>query len=78
MSEKAILCWRICSWSQGSLIVYSLVGGLVPGSSGGLNSWYHSAHGVAIPVSSFSPSPSFSIGVPMLRLMVGCEYLHLY
>jgi hypothetical protein len=34
MSNKAILCY-ICSWSSGSLHVYSLVGGLVPGSSGG-------------------------------------------
>ena len=31
--DKAILCY-ICSWSNGSLHVYSLVGGLVPGSSG--------------------------------------------
>jgi hypothetical protein len=34
MSEKAILCF-ICSWSHGSLHLYSLVGGLVPGCSGG-------------------------------------------
>jgi hypothetical protein len=34
MINKAILCY-ICSWSHGSLHVYSLVGGLVPGSSGG-------------------------------------------
>ena len=34
MSNKAILCY-ICSWSHGSLQVYSLVGGLVPRSSGG-------------------------------------------
>jgi hypothetical protein len=33
MSNKAILCY-ICSWSHGFLHVYSLVGGLVPGSSG--------------------------------------------
>jgi hypothetical protein len=32
-AQKAILCY-ICSWSRGSLHVYSLVGGLVPGSSG--------------------------------------------
>jgi hypothetical protein len=31
--DKAILCY-ICSWSHGSLHVYFLVGGLVPGSSG--------------------------------------------
>jgi hypothetical protein len=34
MRDKAILCC-ICSWSHGSLHVYSLVGGLVPGSSEG-------------------------------------------
>ena len=34
MSNKVILCY-IYSWSHGSLHVYSLVGGLVPGSSGG-------------------------------------------
>jgi hypothetical protein len=33
MSYKAIL-YYICSWSHESLLVYSLVGGLVPGSSG--------------------------------------------
>jgi hypothetical protein len=34
MTDLAILCY-ICSWSHGSLQVYSLVGSLVPGSSGG-------------------------------------------
>jgi hypothetical protein len=34
MSNKAILCY-IHSWSHGSFHVSSLVGGLVPGSSGG-------------------------------------------
>jgi hypothetical protein len=38
MTNKAILCY-ICSWSYGSLHVYSLVGGLVPGSSGGTG-WF--------------------------------------
>jgi hypothetical protein len=33
MSNKAILC-HICGWIHGFLFVYSLVGGLVPGSSG--------------------------------------------
>ena len=32
MPNKAILCY-ICGWSHGSLLVYSLVGSLVPGSS---------------------------------------------
>jgi hypothetical protein len=31
MTDKAILCY-ICGWSHGSLLLYSLVGGLVPGS----------------------------------------------
>ena len=33
MPDKAILCY-ICSWSHGSLSIYSLVGGLILGSSG--------------------------------------------
>ena len=33
MPDKAILCY-ICSWSHGFLHVYSLVGGLLPRSSG--------------------------------------------
>ena len=32
MSNKAIFCY-ICGWSHRSLHVYSLVGGLIPGSS---------------------------------------------
>jgi hypothetical protein len=35
MSDKGILCY-VCDWSHGSLHVYTLVGGLVPGSSGGV------------------------------------------
>jgi hypothetical protein len=35
MPDKAILCY-IGGWSHGSLHVYSLAGGLVPGSSGWL------------------------------------------
>ena len=38
MSEMVIVCY-ICGWSHGSLHVHSLVGGLVPGSSGGTG-WY--------------------------------------
>ena len=34
LTDKAILFY-ICGWSYGSLHVHSLVGGLVPGSSGG-------------------------------------------
>ena len=38
MTNKIILCY-ICSWSLESLHVYSLVGGLIPGSSGGTG-WF--------------------------------------
>jgi len=38
MPDNAILCCT-CSWSQGSLYVYSLVGSLVPGSSAGCAGW---------------------------------------
>ena len=38
MSHKAILCY-ICGWRHGSLHVYSLVRGFVPGSSGGTG-WF--------------------------------------
>ena len=34
MPDKAILCY-ICSWNHGSIHLYSFVGGLVPGNSGG-------------------------------------------
>jgi hypothetical protein len=34
MPNKANLCYK-CGWSHGSLHVYSLLGGLVPGSYGG-------------------------------------------
>jgi hypothetical protein len=36
--DKTMLCYT-CRWSHGSLHVYSLVGGLVPGSSGGGGVW---------------------------------------
>ncbi|EDM10302.1 RGD1560158 (predicted), isoform CRA_a [Rattus norvegicus] len=35
MPDNAILCY-ICGWSHGSFHVYSLVDGLVPGTSGGV------------------------------------------
>ena len=63
MLDKAILCY-ICIWSHDSLYVYSLVGGLVPGSSGGLVSWHCSLCGIAILFNSFSTAPSTSIGSP--------------
>jgi hypothetical protein len=73
MSKKAILCY-ICEWSHGSLHVYSLVGGLVPGSSGvgvGLVGWYcYSSYGVANPFSSFSPFYNSAIGDLVIFLAV--------
>ena len=39
MSDKVILCY-VCSCSHGSLYVFSLVGDLVPGNSGGSGCWY--------------------------------------
>jgi hypothetical protein len=63
--DKAALCY-VCSWSHGTLHVYSLVGGLISGSFGGgcLVGWYCcSSYTVADPFSSFSPSPNSSIVV---------------
>ena len=48
------------------------------GALGGLISGYFSSCEVAIPFRSFSPSLSFSLRVPSISLMIGCEYLHLY
>jgi len=39
MWDKAFLCY-ICGWSHCSVHMYSLIGGLVPESSGGPVSWY--------------------------------------
>jgi len=49
--NKAIL-WYICSWSHGSVHVYSLDSGLVLGP---LVGWYCCSNGVANLFSSFSP-----------------------
>jgi hypothetical protein len=55
MSNKAIFC-HICGQHHGSLHVYSLVGGLVPGSSrGGLACWHCCSLQSANILSSFSP-----------------------
>ena len=73
MPDKAVLCY-ISSWSH-----RSLVGGLVHGSFGGLVGWYYCfSYGVANLFSSFSTSPNFSIGMPVLSLMFGWEHPHLY
>jgi hypothetical protein len=78
MSDKAVL-YHICSRSHGSLHVYSLVGGPVPGSS-----WESGQltllllHGAANPLSSFSPLSNSSIGDPVISPMVDCKHLPLY
>ena len=51
MTNTAILCYKY-SWSHESLRVYSLVGGLVPGSSGG----YWLVHIVVPPMGLQIPS----------------------
>lgn len=76
-SDRVIFCYICIGVMAPSmytlwLVVWSL------GALGGPVSWYCSSYGVAISFSSFSPSPSSSIGVLRLSLMVGCEYLHLY
>ena len=79
MPNKAILCY-ICSWSHVSLNVYSLVGGLVPGSSGG-SGWL-----ILLNISMVLQTPSahsvlpltHPLGVPVLSLMVGCKHQHMY
>ena len=77
MPDKASLCY-IRSWSHGSLSVDSLVGSLVPRSSEGYSYLICcSSYGVAIPFSSFNPSPNSSIDLSGLSPMVGCKYLHL-
>jgi hypothetical protein len=64
MPDKATLCYMY-SWSHGSLHVYSLVGGLVPGNSRRVRlvllllfQWG------CKPLSSFSPFSNSSIGGP--------------
>ena len=66
-----------------SIHVYSLVGGLVPGSFffwGGdlLGCYCCSSYGVANPFSFYSPSLNSSIVVLMLSQIVGCMVPHLY
>ena len=52
---KAILCY-MCNWSHESLHVYCLVGGLVPGSSGGGVFWF--IDNVILPMGLQTPSTS--------------------
>jgi hypothetical protein len=78
ITNKAILCY-ICSWSHGSLHVYSLVGGLVRGSFGGTVSLYCcSSYGSINPFSSLGPFSNSSIGNSVVSAMVGCDHLPLY
>ena len=80
MPNKAILCY-ICSWSH-DIFPCVFVG-----------CWFRelwgwgwvllvdiccSSYGVAIPFSSFRPSPNSFFAVPVLSPMVGCKYPHLY
>jgi hypothetical protein len=71
MPDKAILCY-ICSWNHGSLHVYSLVGGLVPGSSGGV--WLVDT--VVLPMGLQTPSaPSVLSLAPPLRTLCSIQWL---
>jgi hypothetical protein len=78
---KAILYYN-CGWSHGTLHVYSLVGGLVPGSSGegGGSGWLILLFFLCVvnPFISISPFPDSSTGDLKLSLMVGCEHPALY
>jgi hypothetical protein len=78
MSNKAILCHINC-WRYGSLHVYSLVGGPVPGSSRGLASWNCCyPHRAANSLSSFSLFSNSSTRDHMLSPMVGFKHQPLY
>ena len=74
--DKAVLgC--ICARDHRPAHGCYLVGSLVSRSSQGSSGYCCSSCGVAIPFSSFNPSPNSSIGVPDLSPMVSCKYLHL-
>ena len=71
LSNKAIFCY-ICGWSPGTLHVYSLINGLVPGSPGGLVGWYCcSSYGLQT-----LSAPSFLSLTCLLgtRPTVGCKH----
>jgi hypothetical protein len=70
MSNKSIHCY-ICSWGQGSIHMYSLVGSLVPGSSG-VSGWliFFFYLWVTNPFSSFSSFSNASIGVQWLAVNI--------
>jgi hypothetical protein len=82
MYNKAIL-YHICGWSRGSLHVYSLVGGPVPGSSG--TGWVgFDLLMLLIPLWGCKPLQllQYLLQVlhrrPCLSPMVGCKHLPLY
>jgi hypothetical protein len=61
--SQSVLCY-ICGWSHGSLHLYSLVGGLVPGSSGSLLARYCFSYGLQTPSSPSVLSPTPPLGTP--------------
>jgi hypothetical protein len=63
MPDKAILCY-ICSWSH----VYSLVGGLIPGRSGGKGGVYWLVDIVVLPMGLQIPSASSVLSLTPLLL----------
>ena len=73
MANKAILCY-ICSWSHGSLHVYFLVGGLVPGSSRGTGWFILFLLWGCKPLNSLGLFSSSSTGDPVLCPVVGWEH----
>jgi hypothetical protein len=77
MTNKAILCY-ICIWSHGFHRVYSFVGGLVPGSSGGTGWYFCFSYGAGNPFSSTGPFSTSSTGDSVFSLMVGWEHSPLY
>jgi hypothetical protein len=74
LSHKAILCY-ICGWKHGSLHVYPLVCGLVPGSSGGTG-WLILLFFLrgCKPLQLLCPFSSSSMVNHVLIPMDGCEH----
>ena len=74
MSDKAILCC-ICGWSHGFLYVYSLIGGLVSGSS----EKSMRVHTVVLPTElQTSLAPSVFSLIPLLGLPSSVQWLAVY
>jgi hypothetical protein len=74
MTNKATLSY-ICSWSHESLYVYSLVGGLVPGSSGG----YWLVYIVVPPMGLQTPSAPWVLSLtPPLGTLCSVQWLAVY